>query len=91
MTDPSITAAQHTTRFDGGRHAQIALICGIVGFFFLGIVFGPIAIIQARKAERVGVPATVGKFLGWIDTILWVVGLLAGAAVAWVVYANLGQ
>jgi uncharacterized Tic20 family protein len=54
---------------EGAKAAQLSLIFGIVGLFALGLVFGPLALIQARKAERHNTPATAGKVLGWISTI----------------------
>jgi hypothetical protein len=44
--------------------------------FALGIVFGPLAILQARKAERLNTNATAGKVLGWISAIWGVLGLV---------------
>lgn len=55
--------------FQGQKLKETSLIFGIVGLFFLGIVFGPLAISKASKAESLGVPATAGKVLGWIDTV----------------------
>lgn len=63
---------------EGEKAAQLSLILGLVGFFVAGIVLGPLAIWQARKAERLGVPATAGKVLGWIVTALYALALLAG-------------
>ena len=58
------------------KAAQASLIWGIIGIFVLPFIFGPIAIIQANKAERLGAAATAGKIIGWIVTILGVIGLL---------------
>ena len=63
-------------QLQGGRDAQTALICGIVGLFFFGIVLGPIAIVKASAAERNNVPATAGKVLGWISTIFGVLSII---------------
>lgn len=54
---------------EGAKHAQLALLFGVLGLFFVGIVFGPLAIVQAKKAERLGISATAGKVLGWISLI----------------------
>jgi hypothetical protein len=43
---------------DGQSKAKIALICGIIGLFLFGIILGPIAIVQANKAEALGTKAT---------------------------------
>lgn len=74
---------------EGENAAQLSLILGLVGFFFAGVVLGPIAILQAHKAEKLGVPATAGKVLGWISTILWLLGLLSGVAFFVIVLAGL--
>lgn len=60
----------------GAKYKEKSLIFGILGFFFLGIVFGPLAIINANKAEALNHPATVGKILGWVDVIasaIWII------------------
>ncbi|QOT19657.1 hypothetical protein [Paenarthrobacter sp. YJN-5] len=62
---------------EGKKASDTALIFGIIGLFILGLVFGPLAIINANKAERMGHPATAGKVLGWISTILSAMGLVA--------------
>lgn len=59
------------------KAGETALIFGIVGLFILGLVFGPLAIINANKAERMGHPATAGKVLGWLSTILSALGVVA--------------
>lgn len=61
---------------EGESKAKLSLILGIVGLFVFGIILGPIAIIQAGKAEALGVSATAGKVLGWVDTIGGVLGLI---------------
>ena len=57
----------------------------ILGFFFFGFVCGPLAIKEARRARafiaedpRYGGAdlARTGLILGWIDTVLWVLGLV---------------
>ncbi|MCL2342847.1 MAG: zinc-ribbon domain-containing protein [Firmicutes bacterium] len=52
--------------------ATTSMVCGIVGFFIAGVVLGIIAIIQSRKAQKlgyVGGKATAGLVLGIIDII----------------------
>ncbi|MEE6282157.1 hypothetical protein [Georgenia sunbinii] len=51
------------------KTAQLSLIFGIIGLFFFGLVFGPLAIWQASKAEKMNKPATAGKVLGWIALV----------------------
>lgn len=54
-----------------GQHlANQSTIFGILGLFLLGIVFGPLAIVKAKQAERLGVSSTIGKVLGWISVVL---------------------
>lgn len=60
----------------GSKHAQTSLILGIIGLFVVGIVLGPLAISQAKKAERLNTAATAGKVLGWIDTIFGIIGVI---------------
>lgn len=62
---------------EGEKAAQLSLVLGITGFFVAGLILGPLAIWQARRAESLGVPATAGKVLGWILTVLWGSVLLA--------------
>lgn len=61
---------------EGQSKAKTALILGIVGLFIFGIILGPLAIVQANKAEALGVKATGGKVLGWIDTIFGLIGIV---------------
>lgn len=60
----------------GQQYKEKSLIFGIVGFFFLGFIFGPLAIINANKAEAMNHSATAGKVLGWIDTIASILGFI---------------
>lgn len=75
---------------EGEKAAQLSLILGIVGLFFAGIILGPMAIWQARKAENLGVPATAGKVLGWITTILYALGVLAGILFVIIILVGFG-
>ncbi|GAA1764032.1 hypothetical protein [Kocuria aegyptia] len=59
----------------GESHKRNSIIMGVIGLFLLGIVLGPLAIWQASKAETLGVKATAGKVLGWIDLVFGVLGL----------------
>lgn len=60
----------------GTKFKEKSLIFGIIGFFFLGIVFGPLAIVNAKRAEELHHSATFGKVLGWIDAIFGAIGIL---------------
>lgn len=61
---------------DADKASQLSLVFGIIGLFILGILFGPLALVQANKAEKLGAAATAGKVLGWISTIFGVLGLI---------------
>ena len=54
---------------EGRSHAETALILGILGLVVLPVL-APFAIWQAGKAEKLGVPATAGRVLGWVGTVL---------------------
>lgn len=68
---PGYPTRQHSSAayLEGVKYKEKALIYGILGFFFLGIVFGPLAIINANRAEALHHSATIGKVLGWVDVI----------------------
>ena len=65
---------------EADKAEQMALLFGILGLFILGVVFGPLAITQANKAEKAGGDATAGKVLGWIGLILGALAVLFIAA-----------
>lgn len=57
---------------DGNSAATLAIVFGVVGIVLLPIL-APLAIWQANKAEKLGVPATAGKVLGWVGVALLIV------------------
>lgn len=61
---------------DASKAKTTSLVLGIFGLFFLGLILGPLAIIQANKAERLGERATAGKVLGYICTVFGIIGLI---------------
>lgn len=61
---------------EASKAKTTSLVLGIIGLFLLGIILGPIAIMQANKAERLGERATAGKVLGYICTIFGIIGLI---------------
>lgn len=76
----------------GMKHARLAAVFGVIGIFSLGAVFGPLAIMQAKKAEALGVAAQDGKVLGWVGIglfILWILIFIAYIVVIVAVFANL--
>jgi hypothetical protein len=75
-TIPTFSRTTRSNFFYGSKFREKSVIFGVIGFFFLGIVFGPLAISNANKAEALHHSATLGKVLGWIDTIAGVVWLL---------------
>lgn len=73
---PNVQQNNSLEFFHGSKFKEKSIIYGVIGFFFLGIVFGPLAISNARKAEALHHSATLGKVLGWIDTLAAAVWLL---------------
>jgi hypothetical protein len=75
---------------EGAAYKSKATMFAIIGFFVLGFAFGPLAILNAGRAEALNVPATFGKVAGWIVTVLWFGSLILiiGAAVAGIIGAN---
>jgi hypothetical protein len=73
---PNVQQNNSLEFFHGSKFKEKSVIFGVIGFFFLGIVFGPLAISNARKAEALHHSATLGKVLGWIDTIAGVLSML---------------
>ncbi|PFG39749.1 hypothetical protein ATJ97_2262 [Georgenia soli] len=63
--------------------ATLSWVFGILGILLLPIVFGPLALWQAKKAERLGASATAGKVLGWISIALVIIGII-GAIILFV-------
>ncbi|MEG9249619.1 hypothetical protein V6S67_16145 [Arthrobacter sp. Soc17.1.1.1] len=61
---------------EAGKAKTTSLVLGIIGLFILGIILGPLAIMQANKAERLGARATAGKVLGIICTVFGIIGLI---------------
>lgn len=65
------------------KQAKNALTMGIIGFFCFGIILGPLAIVNARKAKNVLVPgdegygnAQAGEIIGWIVTALYIIAII---------------
>ncbi|GAA4038910.1 hypothetical protein GCM10023063_25220 [Arthrobacter methylotrophus] len=73
---PNVQQNNSLEFFRGTKFKEKSTIFGVIGFFFLGIVFGPLAISNAKKAEALHHSATFGKVLGWIDTIAGIIWLL---------------
>lgn len=73
---PNVQQNNSLEFFHGSKFKEKSVIYGVIGFFFLGIVFGPLAISNAKKAESLHHSATLGKVLGWIDTLAGAVWLL---------------
>jgi len=73
---PNVQQNNSMEFFHGSKFKEKSVIFGVIGFFFLGIVFGPLAISNANKAEALHHSATLGKVLGWIDTITAIIWIL---------------
>lgn len=83
LRDGQLTLESQTAYLQGVGHRTQSLVSGVIGLFVLGIVLGPVAIVQASRAEALGVTATAGKVLGWIGVgfgVLWVLGFGMGLA-----------
>jgi hypothetical protein len=70
--------------YEGKRAAQLSIAYGVLGMFLFWFVFGPLAISNANKAERMGEPAAGGRLLGWVAIILGVLSILL--IIAWVMF-----
>lgn len=71
---------------NGSTYATLSIVLAAIGFFFFGLVLGPVAIFLASKAENLGTDAKVGKILGWITTVIsalfgmfWLIINIAGS------------
>ncbi|WP_329458064.1 small hydrophobic protein [Streptomyces sp. NBC_01497] len=65
---------------DRATFGIIGIICAIAGFFVLGIVLGPIALITGwlsmnRQWSNRHIPAVIAVVLGAIDTVLALITL----------------
>lgn len=56
-------------QLEGEKLAKTSTILGIVSIYFAGLILGPMAIIKAAKAEKLGVDSTVGKVTGWLGVV----------------------
>lgn len=73
--------------------AVAGLVCGVVGFFVLSVVLGPLAIVFGslgmRNAERGGARnhgiALAGVILGAVDVALFLIAMIAisGGGFSW--------
>jgi hypothetical protein len=67
---------------DRATLAVVGVVCAVAGFFVLGIVLGPVAIVCGRLAMGRGraasrpVPAVVALVLGAVDTLLALIRLV---------------
>jgi hypothetical protein len=51
---------------EGAAFRSKATTFAVIGIFFFGVIFGPLAIRNANKAEALGVRAPFGRICGWI-------------------------
>lgn len=61
---------------EGEKLAKTSTILGIVSIYFVGLILGPMAIVKAAKAEKLGVDSTVGKVTGWLGIIIAAVTII---------------
>jgi hypothetical protein len=78
--DQPLTYGQFRWYMDGMQHARDAMLFGVLSIFTIGVLFGPLALIEARRAEQFGIPARAGKVLGWIGIGLFALWILVFAA-----------
>lgn len=78
------------TSQEANSAATLALVFGILAVVLLPIVFGPLAVWQAKKAERLGKPATAGKVLGWIGIVMVIIGVVVGVFMFFAVVMGAG-
>ncbi len=80
-----MTPGSMNSRVDNETLGIIALVCAVAGFFTLGILLGPIAMIGAWLAmERrwrgsAALPSLIALVLGAIDTLvslIWLAGAM---------------
>ncbi|WP_458112254.1 hypothetical protein M1D88_18700 [Arthrobacter sp. R1-13] len=57
---------QFRYHMQGLQHARDGLVLAVIGIVFLGIVFGPLALAQAKKAEAYGINAQNTKVVAWV-------------------------
>lgn len=92
-SDPRpVSMGQLQWYMEGMRHARLAAVFGVIGIFSFGVVFGPLAIIEAKKAEGFGVAAQEGKVLGWVGigiSILWILLFIAYFVLIAAIVSNL--
>lgn len=55
---------------EGEGYRSKATLYAVIGIFLFGVIFGPLAIRNAGKAEERGVRAPFGKICGWIVLVL---------------------
>jgi hypothetical protein len=70
---------------EGAAFRSKATTFAVIGIFFFGVIFGPLAIRNANKAEALGVRAPFGRICGWIVLIgngLSICLLILGAVLA---------
>lgn len=67
---------------EGQRAGQLAIAFGVIGLVFnLGLIFGPLAIWQANRAESAGGVGLGGRVLGWVA-----IGLAIAVTLFFIVY-----
>lgn len=80
----STSSSRTPFRTDAGTLAIIGVICAVAGFFVLGIILGPVAVICGWLAMgrtwsgSKSIPAVVALVLGAIDTLVALMWLAGG-------------
>lgn len=87
-----VTMGQLRWYMEGMRQARLAAVFGVLAVVSFGVVFGPLALARAKRAEALGVPATEGRVLGWVGIglfVLWVAVMVFYVAVVFALVGNL--
>lgn len=58
---------------EGTKQAKQSFYLGVLGLFVMGIFIGFLAVLYAHRAEKIGVRATAGKVLGYLDILFGIV------------------
>ena len=86
MTDPIIPPAQPVPAYAAapatfpGKTLGIVAIPVAIFFSVIGIILGFVAKSQSKKAGAKNTPATIALVIGFVITILWVIGIAVGIA-----------
>lgn len=67
---------QFQEKNEGQKRVDLALILGILGFFFMPLILGVIALMVAKQGEELGADARIATIISWVDIIMGALGAL---------------